>query len=139
MINHLDWQGLAISLLNAVLTFGGGTIALAAAGWVADVVTRFIPPLRPFREMVRQWILMQLGKIQTQRATALVIGAEQAMNAQIKELPTPPTPDQLTALKAQRNADALAQAINSGIAPDRQAAQDHIERAVGQLKAEGKL
>ncbi|MBF6594972.1 MAG: hypothetical protein IVW51_11075 [Thermaceae bacterium] len=138
-MNHLDWQGLALSLLNAILTFGGGTIALAAAGWIADVVTRFIPPLRPFREMVRQWILMQLGKIQTQRAAAVVIGAEQSMNAQIKQLPAVPTPDQLTALKAQRNAEALSQAISSGIAPDRLAAQDHIERAVGQLKMEGKL
>lgn len=135
---QLDWQALALSLLNTVLTFGGGTLALAAAGWIADTVARLIPPLRPFRDLVRQWILAQLDRLKDVRAQNVAIGAEQRMNAQLKSIPSP-TPDQLATLKAQRNAEAIAQAINNRIESSTGGAADRMERAVGQLKADGKL
>lgn len=135
---HLDWQSLGLYLINAILTFGGGTIALAAAGWIADTVCRLIPPLRPWRDMVQQWVLAQLERLKDVRAQNVAIGAEQKMNAQLKGLSNP-SPEQVAALKAQRNAEAIAAAINSRIEQAAPAAADRIERAVGQLKVEGKL
>lgn len=135
---HLDWQSLGFALLNTVLTFGGGAIGLSVAGWIADTLCRLIPVLHPFRNMVQQWILAQLEALKDRRAQGVVVGAEQSMNAQLKKLDDP-TPEQVDRLKAQRNADAIAQAINRRIAGDGPEARDVIERAVGALKTEGKL
>lgn len=120
----IDLMALLWSVVNTVLTFGGGTLAVAVAGWLVDTLAKRIPFLAPYRDLIVQWIAAQVEAIRRQRAMSVVKEAGQAAKAGL--------------LTSTERAKYATQAlVDRGVTSNPNHAAALVEQAVGALKSQG--
>ncbi|HEX2864087.1 MAG TPA: hypothetical protein VHN99_05930 [Deinococcales bacterium] len=120
----VDLTGLLWAVVNAVLTFGGGTLVLGLAGWLVDALAARIPFLKPYRDLIVQWVAAQVEAIRRQRAAAVVKEAGQMAKANL--------------LAAKDRAAYAADKLHQlGIATNPEHAAALVEQTVGDLKGQG--
>jgi hypothetical protein len=112
------------SLLNAVLNYGGGTFAVGVVGLVVDRIIKFVPWLSPMREVVKQWTLKELERLQLERAKPIILETGQMFRNGV----------------IPQNDRASVAAINlkhRRVTGTDDRAASLVEQAVSQLKREG--
>lgn len=127
----IDWPALLMALLQTVLTFAGGTLATGVVLWVVDLICRAVPILRPFRELLAQWLLNLIERAKQQRAERVVLQVGQEYKAKAAT-----APDKAPLLKQGRATNARELLEQRGIASGEEARRI-IEQVVGKLKSEG--
>lgn len=134
-----NWSEFLFTILNTILGYSEGLIPAAVVAFLVERLTAWLPQLRPFREAIKQWLLARIAEWQLSRARAVVLGTAQEYVAGVKALGTPDanTVAAIAALKEKRNQDAVKRIIKEKIARPEDA-QMLVERAIGQLRAEGK-
>jgi hypothetical protein len=137
---HIDLLAFLQTILTTVLTFSGGVIPLFVVGWIVDRAISVIPVLKPFRELIVQWVQKRLTDIKLERAGVVVTTTgEQFRNTQNYEashIGTPPTDQRIQELKAQRRAMAVDEIIKNKIALEEHASE-LVDSAVAHLKLKG--
>lgn len=135
----IDWKELLMALLNTLLTFGENAVPVALVTLLVERLTQWIPALRPWRELIKQWLLKQIESMRLERAKTAVLAAGQEHRAALKtaaELGQAFTYTETKRLKDQRYNTALSLLENSGAATGA-AAKTLIEAAVGDLRSKG--
>lgn len=127
----IDWGAVLSALLQTLLTVSGGTLAAGAVVWVVDLFCRLLPPLRPFRDLLVQWLLNFIEQAKQQRAERVVLQVGQEYKAKVAA-----APDKAKLLRQERAANAVELLEQRGIASGDEARR-LIESAVGRLKSEG--
>lgn len=121
---QIDWAGLLWGIVIFVLDFGQGAIGAAIAVALVDGLLRLVPPLRPFREAILQWIKWALAEIKKRQATSAVLEAGQlAKNGSIP--------------KDERLNYAIGRLTATGVTANPNEAQSLAEEAIAKLKAMG--
>ncbi len=127
------------TLLTTVLTYAGGVIPAFVVGWIVDRLLVVVPALRPFRELIIQWVRRRLEEIRLERAKATVIAAgEKFRNDSMREakhigaLST----DRVEELKVERKENAIDRIVTEKIAPPGDAAK-LVDAAVAELRNKG--
>jgi hypothetical protein len=112
------------SLLNAVLNYGGGAFTVGVVGLVVDRIIKFVPWLAPMREVVKQWTLKELERLQLERAKPVILETGQMFrNGVIPE--------------KDRASFAAITLKHRRVTGTDDRASSLVEQAVSQLKREG--
>jgi hypothetical protein len=82
---HIDLLAFLQTILTTVLTFSGGVIPLFVVGWIVDRAISVIPVLKPFRELIVQWVQKRLTDIKLERA-GVVVTTPQASNSGTRKI-----------------------------------------------------
>ena len=139
MMENINVLAFLQSILTTVLTFSGGAIPVFIIGWIVDRVASIAPVLKPFRELIVQWVRQRLEEIKLERAKGVVTVTGEAFRVEtFKEtlhmgvLPA----DRLELYKAQRKSDAVSAIIAAKIAKPSEASS-LVDLAVVSLKQKG--
>lgn len=146
-----DWQAFlstlistaADTLLNLVMTFGGGVIPAFVVGFVVDRLVKLVPLLSPFRELLKQWVLSRLEKLKGERAKGAALQAGQAMRDQLRLLSEQGEVTERNRalieenLKEVRNLSAVEQLLRNRTAKSDAEAKALLRGAVAELKSQG--
>lgn len=127
----INWGEVLSALLQTLLTVSGGTLAAGAVVWVVDLFCRLLPPLRPFRDLLVQWLMNLVEGAKQKRAERVVLQVGQEYKAKVAS-----APDKARLLKQERATSAVELLEQRGIASGEEARR-LIESAVGRLKSEG--
>lgn len=139
MMENINVLAFLQSILTTVLTFSGGAIPVFIIGWIVDRVASIAPVLKPFRELIVQWVRQRLEEIKLERAKGVVTATGEAYRVDTMRealhmgiLPA----DSLEQHKIARKQNAI-EAIASAKIAKRSEAGSLVDLAVASLKQKG--
>lgn len=112
------------ALANAILNYGGGAFTVGVVGLVVDRIVQFVPWLAPMREVVKQWVLKELERLQLERTKGVVLEVGQL--ARNEAIP-----------KSERQNVAVNSLVSRKIESRDHRAAQLVEQAVASLKQSG--